>query len=90
MVARVFLHNMRQDHDEAIRLFAARLRGQATGCQFTMKCSHCHQEVNYNEEILRDVLVKGIADNDIQCDILSDSNQNRTLEEIINFVEVKE
>ena len=46
MVGRVSLHSMCQDHDEAIRLFAARLRGQATVCQFTMKCSHCHQEVN--------------------------------------------
>ena len=90
MVARVSLHNMRQDHDEVIRLYAARLRGQATVYQFTMKCSHCHQEVNYKEEILRDALVRGIADNDIQLDILGDSNQNRTLEEIINFVEVKE
>ena len=90
MVARVSLHNMRQDHDEAIRLFAARLRGQATVCQFTMKCSHCQQEVNYKEEILRDALIRGIADNDIQFDILGDSNQNRTPEEIINFVEVKE
>ena len=28
MVARVSLHNMRQDHDEAIRLFAAHLRAK--------------------------------------------------------------
>ena len=35
MVARVTLHNMRQDRDEP---FGARLRGQASICQFTQQC----------------------------------------------------
>ena len=34
MVARVQLHNMRQDRDETIRSFGARLRGQAGVCKF--------------------------------------------------------
>ena len=42
------------------------------------------------EEILRDVLVRGIADPEIQFDIFGDKNQNMTLEEIFRFVEAKE
>lgn len=36
MVARVTLHNMRQDRDETIRSFGARIRGQAGICKFTI------------------------------------------------------
>ena len=36
MVARVALHNMRQDRDEPVRAFGARLRGQASVCKFSV------------------------------------------------------
>ena len=36
MVARVELHNTQQDRDEPIRNYAARLRGQANICKFTV------------------------------------------------------
>ena len=35
MVARVTLHNMKQDRGEPIRAYGARLRGQAGVCKFT-------------------------------------------------------
>ena len=38
MVARVALHNMRQDRDEPVRNFGARLRGQAGVCKFIIPC----------------------------------------------------
>ena len=41
MVARVQLHNMRQDRDETIRSFGARLRGQVSVCKFLIKCPGC-------------------------------------------------
>ena len=56
MVARVALHNMRQDRDETIRSFGARLCGQAGVCKFVTKCPQCDSDVNYTETILRDVL----------------------------------
>jgi len=34
MVARVALHNMRQERDETVRSFGARLQGQANICKF--------------------------------------------------------
>ncbi|KAK7505020.1 hypothetical protein BaRGS_00003590 [Batillaria attramentaria] len=44
MVARVHLQQMRQDRDEPVRAFAARLRGQAGVCNFRVKCPSlaCH------------------------------------------------
>jgi hypothetical protein len=55
MVARVTLHNMRQDRDEPIRAYGARLRGQASVCKFTQQCTGCGAKVDYTEAMLRDV-----------------------------------
>ena len=90
MVASVPLHNMRQDHDETIRSFGARLRGQAGVRKFLVKCPGCDADVNYTEAILRDVLTRGIANTEIQLDLLGDKNQDMTLEDISLFVEAKE
>ena len=52
MVARVTLHNMKQDRDEPIRSFGARLRGQAGVCRFTQRCTNCNADVDYAEAII--------------------------------------
>ena len=52
MVARVTLHNMKQDRGEPIRAFGARLRGQAGVCKFTQQCTNCQANVDYTEAIL--------------------------------------
>ena len=90
MVAQVQLHNMHQDQDETIRSFGARLRGQAGVCKFLVTCPDCNTEVNYTENILRDVLTHGLADSEIQLDLLGDQNQDMTLEEVFQFIEAKE
>ena len=90
MVARVALHNMRQDRDEPVRAFGARLRGQAAVCKFIIGCTGCGGEVNYTDAVLRDVLCRGLNDSDIQLDLLSDKNQDMTLEQVFKFVEAKE
>ncbi len=90
MVARVHLHNMRQDRDETIRSFSARLRGQAGVCKFLVACPECNTEVNYTENVLRDLVTRGLADDEIQLDLLGDTNQNITLEEVLQFIEAKE
>ena len=90
MVARVELHDMKQDQDEAIRSFAARVKGHANICKFVTDCPSCNTPVNFTNEILKDVIVKGILDCDIQLDLLSDHNQNMSLEEILRYVEAKE
>ncbi len=86
MVARVTLHNMRQDRDEPVRAYGARLRGQASVCKFTQQCTGCEATVDYTEAILKDVLCQGLGDTEIQLDLLGDKNQDMTM----GFVEAKE
>ncbi|XP_071478837.1 uncharacterized protein [Diadema antillarum] len=90
MVARVTLHNMRQDRDETVRSFGARLRGQADICKFIIACPSCGADVNYTDTIMRDVLTRGIADSEIPLDLLGDKKQDMGLEEVFQFIEAKE
>ena len=90
MVARVTLHNMRQDRDEPIRAYGARLRGQASICKFAQQCTGCDANVDYTESILKDVLCRGLEDAEIQMDLLGDKNQDMTWEQVLKFVEAKE
>ena len=90
MVARVRLSDMKQDRDEAIRNFGARLRSQASVSKFTTACPSCNTAVNYTDNILRDVIIKGLADTEIQLNLLGDKNQDMSLEDVFQFVEAKE
>ena len=76
MVARVQLHNMRQDRDETIRSFCARLRSQAGVCKFLVKCPDCDKDVNFTENVLRDVITRGLVDDKIQLDLLGEKHQD--------------
>ena len=90
MVARLALHNMRQDRDETVRSFGARLQGQVNIFKFVTKCKHCNTDVNYEDKMMRDVLSRGLSDPEIEMDLLGDKNQDMTLEDIYKFVEAKE
>ena len=81
---------MSQDRDEPIRSYAARLRGQAGICKFSMQCQRCSHNVVYTEQILRDIITRNIADSDIQLELSVSENQNMSLEEVIQFIEAKE
>ena len=89
-MARVTLHNMRQDRDEPVHAFVARRRGQASVCKFAQQCSRCDANVDYTESIIKDVLCRGLEDGETQRDLLGDKNHDTTLEEVIGFVEAKE
>ncbi|GFR60913.1 hypothetical protein ElyMa_003543500 [Elysia marginata] len=90
MVAKVAL-NMRQDRNEAISAFGARLAGQAAICKVSVQCPHelCCHHINYTDAKLKDALIGSTADSDIQLD-LNDKNQEMSLEDILQFVEAKE
>jgi len=90
MIARVTLNNSQQDRDEPIRAFCARLRGQANICKYKIECPECNHEVDYTEPILRDVICRGIEDSDIQLDLLGQTNQDMSLDEVLHFVEARE
>ena len=90
MVARAALYNMKQDREERIRSFCARVRGQANTCKFSTKCPTCDADVCYTDTMIRDVISRGLSDQDIQLDLLGNSDQNMTLEQVVAFVEAKE
>ena len=73
MVARVTLHNMKQDRGEPVRAYGARLRGQASVCKFTQQCTECDATVHYTEAMIKDVLCRGLDDAEIQMDLLGDA-----------------
>ncbi len=89
MVARVQLQQMRQDRDEPVRAFAARLRGQAGVCNYTTDCT-CTLVVDFSDIMVRDALIRGLEDDDIRLDILGQSQQDMRLDEVLQYVEAKE
>ena len=90
MVARVMLHNMKQDRGEPIGAYGARLWGQTSVCKFIQQCTNCEANVDYTEAILRDILCRGLEDSEIPLDLLGDKNQDMALEQMLRFIEAKE
>ena len=76
MVARAALYAMHQDRDEPVRTFAARARGQARTCKFTQDCPQCSTAVDFTDTMIRDVVTRGLDDQEIQQDLLGDRNQS--------------
>ena len=72
--------------EESVRAFGARLRGQATTCQYSKQCT-CGLVVDYTEENVADALITGLADPDIKQGILGEPNQPLSMERAMSFVE---
>ena len=51
---------------------------------------HRMQNRGHADAMLRDVLCRRLGDPDIRLDLLSNKNQNMTLEQVFRFVEAKE
>ena len=90
MVARVALYVMHQDRNAPVRTFAARGRGQARTCKFIQDCPQFSTAVDFADTLIRDVVNRGLDDQEIQQDLLCDRNQEPCLDEVIQFVESKE
>ena len=89
-VSRTELFQLRQEHDEPFRTFAARVRGKAETCAFTTKCE-CTRTVNYTDHMIRDVLIHGISDSDIRREVLGVSDiLDTAVNQVIALVESKE
>jgi hypothetical protein len=97
-VLRAELAAMRQDPDEPFRTFSARVQGKAETCEFKTNfngtCSGCnlafHGEVYYTDDMVRDVLLNGIADIDIRREALSADGMQKPINEVIAFIGNKE
>ena len=90
LVARATLMAMRQDRDEPIRAYCARVRGQAAVCQYSISCPDCKTDIDYADNTIRDVIAHGLDDKNIQLELLSYASSDPTLEEVLHFVEKKE
>ena len=91
LVSRFKLHNLKQDIDETIKNFVARIKGHAYVCKLFETCPNCNfAEVDFSNQIIRDVITRGIADDGIRLSLLGDENQNMSLEQTVSFIEAKE
>ena len=58
----VNLHELRQQSDENVHAFAARVRGIAASCVLQKKCHGCQEVVTYSEETCYHVVMAGLCD----------------------------
>ena len=89
MVYRMQHQQLRQDRDEPARSFAARIKGQAGVCQYDVTCG-CGRSISYSDQMIRDTLIIGLADDDIPLDLLGQYEQEMSLDHTIKFIEAKE
>ena len=86
--------DMAQEQEETAGAFTARLKGQASTCNFLLKCSSntCNQESNYSDQMVCHQLVRGLADPTIQEQMLAHGADNVDLDlaKTLKFVEAKE
>ena len=89
-VLRSELMQMRQSHSEPFRSFAARVRGKADTCSFHATCT-CGLSVDYTDHVIRDTLLNGIADSEIQREALGFKDIITTpINDVIALTESKE
>ena len=88
-ITRAELLQMKQSDEEPVRTFAARVRGKAEICNFMTSVScKCGEtcSVDYTEEVIRDVLLSGLADIEICREALSISEmENKTINDYRNL-----
>ena len=89
-VLRTELLQLRQERDKTFWAFAARVRGKAETCDSIAACE-CGNNVDYTSHVIRDVLLSGISDPDIQREVLGTSGiLKKAVNDVIALVENKE
>ena len=95
IVAQVNHVKCRQGRDEPIRKWFAKLKGQASVCDYTItfKIDGTEHTQSYEDNVLRQIIAANMEDSDIQTDLLSmlnTSNKSMSAEEMVCFIEAKE
>ena len=91
MVNRVKLGTLKQDKGEPVRKYAGRIRSLASVSEYNVSCSTCKASIPYTEPVILDQVIAGLADVEIQKDVLSHPDAaNMNLEKLLQFVEGKE
>ena len=82
---------LKQDHSETVRSFFAKVKGKADTCGYTVPCPDCNTKVDYTSHQIKDVLLVGLSDLDIQRDVLGwPGLDDKTVSETVTFIESKE
>ena len=82
----------KQDLTENNRSFAARLKEKASTCSYTCKCPKDgrNQITDFTDKILKDVMVTGLADEDIRKEVLGWENlDEKEVNETIGLLKQK-
>ena len=93
VVRRSIFLGTKQDLGENARAYAARLKGKGTTCSYSVTCPRdgCDQIIDFTDIILKDVLVAGLADEDIRKEVLGWENlDDKDINQTISFIESKE
>ena len=70
--------------------YVAQLRAKAEHCSFTVKCTNCNESISYANPMISDQLTVGLADKDIQGEILAKDGQLKTFDEKLDAVQALE
>ena len=92
LVQRMKIANLRQTSGVGVENFIAELCEQSKLCKYSIKCTApgCDTDVDYSDDMIKDYLVRGIADPEILSDLLEDPQSNSTLAQVVDFIAVKE
>ena len=88
--------NLTQDSNELVRSFFSRIQGKAATCNFFTKCTAtcCAADppaVDFSQDVIKYILVNGLADAEIRRDILSWKElDSSSLSDTIAYIESKE
>ena len=83
----------KQDHGQSTRTYFAQIKGKAATCSYQKGCSAtaCTHVNDYTDMFVKDVLIAGLADDDIKREVLGWADLDRkTVEETVAFIEAKE
>ena len=89
-VLRTELLSMKQDHGETVLAFSSRALGKARNCKLTVRCPH-NSDVDYSEEMVKQVVLAGMFDDDIKRKVLSTVDIDaKSLNDTIAIIETEE
>ena len=81
---------MKMDHGEGVRSYYARVKGKADTCSYAVRCE-CGKSVDYTTHQIKDVLVVGLNDPEIQREVLGwPELDKKSVAETVAFIESKE
>ena len=82
----------KQDHGENVRAFYAKVRGKANTCSYSITCSSdtCNQVIDFTDIMVKDVVVAGLADEEIKEVLEWSDLDDNNLAGTVTFIEAKE